>query len=426
LSAGAVALIGKWTPRGDWLTATAYAANDLVTESNNLYVCIVAHTSGTFATDLAAGDWQLIDGDTARAGADNTFTGVNTFSGVVNFDGAVDFDDAVDMTGGTPTVATKAAGDNTQAPASTAFVQAAVGKVYPPQVFTSPPTTVTVTIASPAVLSWTAHGLPIGGAFQVTTSGALPTGASASTTYYVISAGFGANSFRFSATPGGAAINTTGSQSGTHTGTPFYVPRAGMVNCIIENWGGGGGGGGSASPGSNLVGGGGGAGSPSRKVATASDIGAGKLVTIGAAGAAGAAGNNAGGAGGDTSVGSLCIGKGGSGGAGAAASATSVVSTGGLGGVLGTGDVRGTGAPGQSVTCYSAATAGIMTGGGSGGSSSVGGGGRSPMSTSATTGEAATGFAAGGSGGTSINGAGTAAGGAGTPGYAVITEFCNQ
>jgi hypothetical protein len=58
LSAGTVALIGKWTPRGDWLTATAYAANDLVTESNNLYVCIVAHTSGTFATDLAAGDWS--------------------------------------------------------------------------------------------------------------------------------------------------------------------------------------------------------------------------------------------------------------------------------------------------------------------------------------------------------------------------------
>jgi hypothetical protein len=55
LSAGTVALIGKWAPRGNWLTATAYAVNDLVTESNNLYVCIVAHTSGTFATDLADG-----------------------------------------------------------------------------------------------------------------------------------------------------------------------------------------------------------------------------------------------------------------------------------------------------------------------------------------------------------------------------------
>jgi hypothetical protein len=136
LTAGTVALIGKWVPRGNWLTATAYAANDLVTESNNLYVCIVAHTSGAFATDLAAGEWQLIDGDTARIGADQTFTGINTFGGVVNFDGAADFDGAVDMIGGTPTVATKADGDNTQAPASTAFVQAAVGKVKV-QVFTT-------------------------------------------------------------------------------------------------------------------------------------------------------------------------------------------------------------------------------------------------------------------------------------------------
>jgi hypothetical protein len=101
LSAGTVALIGKWTPRGNWLTATAYAVNDLVTESNNFYVCIVVHTSGTFATDLAAGDWQLIDGDTARPGADNTFTGTNNFSGTVNFDCPTDFDGAVDMTGGT-------------------------------------------------------------------------------------------------------------------------------------------------------------------------------------------------------------------------------------------------------------------------------------------------------------------------------------
>jgi hypothetical protein len=100
LSAGTVALIGKWAPRGNRLTATAYAANDLVTESNNLYVCIVAHTSGTFATDLAAGDWQLIDGDTARIGADQTFTGVNTFSGVSNF-GVTNFSGAADFNGAT-------------------------------------------------------------------------------------------------------------------------------------------------------------------------------------------------------------------------------------------------------------------------------------------------------------------------------------
>lgn len=46
--------------RGDWVTATAYAVNDLVTESSNVYLCLVAHTSGTFATDLSAAKWALL------------------------------------------------------------------------------------------------------------------------------------------------------------------------------------------------------------------------------------------------------------------------------------------------------------------------------------------------------------------------------
>lgn len=74
-----------------------------------------------------------------------------------------------------------------------------------------------MTIASPCVVSFTAHGLTLNDSIQFTTTGALPTGLSASTNYYVISAGLTANSFRISLTLGGAAINTTGSQSGTHT-----------------------------------------------------------------------------------------------------------------------------------------------------------------------------------------------------------------
>lgn len=76
---------------------------------------------------------------------------------------------------------------------------------------------VTVTIATPAVFSLTAHGMIVGAPFQLTTTGALPTGLAIDTTYYVIAAGFGANSFQASLTPGGAAINTTGTQSGVHT-----------------------------------------------------------------------------------------------------------------------------------------------------------------------------------------------------------------
>lgn len=77
--------------------------------------------------------------------------------------------------------------------------------------------TATITIASPAVVTLTAHGLVAGDPIYFTTTGALPTGVTANTRYYVISAGLAANTFEFSATLGGAAVNTSGSQSGTHT-----------------------------------------------------------------------------------------------------------------------------------------------------------------------------------------------------------------
>ena len=40
-----------------WTTPTAYVVGDFVQESSIIYYCIVAHTSGTFATDLGAGKW---------------------------------------------------------------------------------------------------------------------------------------------------------------------------------------------------------------------------------------------------------------------------------------------------------------------------------------------------------------------------------
>ena len=43
--------------RGNWVTSTAYAVGDGVTNSGGAYLCQVAHTSGAFATDLAAGSW---------------------------------------------------------------------------------------------------------------------------------------------------------------------------------------------------------------------------------------------------------------------------------------------------------------------------------------------------------------------------------
>lgn len=77
---------------------------------------------------------------------------------------------------------------------------------------------VTITNASPGVVTWTAHGLAVGSPVVFTTTGALPTGLTAGTTYYVRTV-LTADTFTVSATQGGAAINTSGAGSGTHTAT---------------------------------------------------------------------------------------------------------------------------------------------------------------------------------------------------------------
>lgn len=78
---------------------------------------------------------------------------------------------------------------------------------------------VTVTIAAPGVMTWTAHGLVSGQKIQLTTTGALPTGLSASTTYWITV--IDANTFNLSTSLANAQaatfITTTGSQSGVHT-----------------------------------------------------------------------------------------------------------------------------------------------------------------------------------------------------------------
>jgi len=73
------------------------------------------------------------------------------------------------------------------------------------------PTIVTITIASPGVITFI-YSVPNGTAIQLITTGALPTGLVPGTVYYVVnSSGTTAN---LAATPGGPAINTSGTQSG--------------------------------------------------------------------------------------------------------------------------------------------------------------------------------------------------------------------
>jgi hypothetical protein len=102
------------------------------------------------------------------------------------------------------------------------------------------PATFTVTIASPAVVTSTISLLentPV----IITNSGypsALPTGLSVGTTYYV--KGTGGTTFNLSLTAGGAAINTSGSQSGTHYIMPNAIPVTSMYGAsdvpTIQNY----------------------------------------------------------------------------------------------------------------------------------------------------------------------------------------------
>lgn len=89
-----ITLIGSATfnPRGLWVTATAYAKNDLVEQSGSSYLCVTAHTSGTFSTDYAAEKWMVL-------------TPVGT-SAVSNY---------VKPSGGTPTTAPSSAGTDSMA-----------------------------------------------------------------------------------------------------------------------------------------------------------------------------------------------------------------------------------------------------------------------------------------------------------------------
>lgn len=84
----------------------------------------------------------------------------------------------------------------------------------------APSKTFTVTLASPGVFTSVAHGLVAGDSISLTTTGALPTGLATATQYFVLSAGLTADAFEVALSPGGTAVNTSGTQSGVHT---FYA-----------------------------------------------------------------------------------------------------------------------------------------------------------------------------------------------------------
>lgn len=53
--------------QGAWASSTAYTVGQSVLQSSELYLCIEAHTSGTFSTDLAANKWVRLSYSTLES-----------------------------------------------------------------------------------------------------------------------------------------------------------------------------------------------------------------------------------------------------------------------------------------------------------------------------------------------------------------------
>lgn len=85
--------------------------------------------------------------------------------------------------------------------------------------------TATISFASPATCTTSAHGLTVGDAIIFSTTGTLPTGLGPGIVYYVSDTA-SSGLFQVAISRGGASINTSAPGSGTHTWRP-YKPTAG-------------------------------------------------------------------------------------------------------------------------------------------------------------------------------------------------------
>lgn len=91
----------------------------------------------------------------------------------------------------------------------------------------TPESEVTISVADPGVVTWTAHGLFANQPIVFSTTGTLPAGLTAGTVYYVSATGLTDDAFSVSATAGGAPIETTAAGSGVQTAS---APPVGMTD----------------------------------------------------------------------------------------------------------------------------------------------------------------------------------------------------
>jgi len=80
-------------------------------------------------------------------------------------------------------------------------------------------------VAATDLFTSTNHTILIGTEITFTSTGTLPAGLTAGTTYYVVETGLTADDFKISATQGGAVLDVTGTGTGTHSWFASKLPR---------------------------------------------------------------------------------------------------------------------------------------------------------------------------------------------------------
>lgn len=222
-----------WTPGSNDLIALGTAtvswsdlwlANGAVISWNNSD-CVISHGTNTLAFTGGGLGYQFdsLIIPTANDGAPIGSASAQwsdlflAEGGVINWDNG---DVTVTQSGNSLTVA----GGNLIAEGTATNDNAATGQIgeFLSSTTTNMTATVTISNASPGIVTWASHGLNIGSAVNFTTTGGLPTGLSVGTTYYVSSQNFAAGSFAVSTTVAnaiaGTSINTSSAGSGVHTG----------------------------------------------------------------------------------------------------------------------------------------------------------------------------------------------------------------
>jgi len=255
-------------------------------------------------------------------------------------------------------------------------------------------------------------------------SGSIQNIAPSSTSGYVLATNGAAANCSFQEIPVGFAINV---QIFTSSGT--YTPSTGLLYADIFAVGGGGGGAGCAAGAAATVGtaGGGSCGTTGRLIASAASIGVSQVVTIPAGGAGGSAGQNNGSSGGTTSLGSLLVANGGQPGLAIAVGASVYRNSGSGTAISGTGDIQFSNRSGNAGTAlYLSSGVQYAIAGAASGGTIFGG---APMQVgTATNGVSLAGIAglnpgSGGGGACSASNGSAQAGGTGSSGLIIITEY---